>query len=94
MAKKTTLWNISPGILGLPNGVQIGPGESLAIGEFAENAGVLSWVADGLASFDGPAQVVIVRSDDVAAVEAALAAMTAERDVALAKIAELEAAKT
>lgn len=108
MAKTKHIWNISTGILGLPNGVQIGPGESIEIGEFSENAGVLSWVADGLASFAGPGKVVVVKSEDVQALEAEIASrdaqiadmtkaleiVTAERDDALAKVKALEEAKT
>lgn len=34
----------------IPNGVEIAPGETVDLpAEFAENAGVLAWVADGLA---------------------------------------------
>ena len=70
MAKAKKLWNISTGILGLPNGAQIGPGESAELGEFAENAGVSAWVAEGLASLDGAAKVTIIQSDGEAALQA------------------------
>lgn len=80
MARK--LFNISPGLLILPNGTEIHPGESIDLPkEFANNAGVLSWFADGLAS-ESPAPQ---------AVQDELTAVKAERDDLAAKVAELQA---
>ena len=80
MAKK--LFNVSPGLLILPNGTEIHPGEGIDLPkEYAGNAGVLSWFADGLAS-DNPAPK---------AVQDELTAVKAERDELAAQLAELQA---
>lgn len=80
MAKK--LYNVSPGLLILPNGVEITPGTSVDLPkEYADNAGVASWIADGLAS-ESPPQIVVV---------ADLAAVTMERDLLAEQVAELQA---
>lgn len=52
MAKepKKALRNLKSSILILPNGDEVGPGETKPLpSEFAANAGVLAWVSEGLA---------------------------------------------
>lgn len=69
------IWNVSTGLLVLPNGVEIAPGAGITLPkEYADNAGVASWLEDGLAS-ENPAPA------------AALDELTAER----IKTADLEA---
>lgn len=49
-AKAQRITAISASLLILPNGTEIAPGETIDLpAEFAENAGVLAWVAEGLA---------------------------------------------
>lgn len=88
MAKK--LYNVSPGLLILPNGTEIRPGEGIDLPkEYADNAGVASWLADGLAS-ENPAPKATLDeltatkverdelAEQVAALQAQIAAMTAK----------------
>ena len=80
MAK--TLYNVSPGLLILPNGTEIPAGQSIDLpGEYEANEGVLSWIADGLASDTAPPEVVVVD----------LATVTDERDALAVQVAELQA---
>ena len=76
------LFNVSPGLLILPNGVEIPPGGHIEVPEeYAENAGVLSWIIDALASENPPPDVVV----------ADLATVTVERDALAAQVADLQA---
>ena len=85
MAKPITLFNVSPGKLILPNGQEIAPGGEVEITkDLAENAGVKSWIADGLLGNALPAK----QSADLAAENARL---TAENEAQAAQIAQLTA---
>lgn len=83
------LWNVSPGLLILPNGNEIAPGASIDLPkEYADNAGVASWLEDGLAS-KNPAPAAAL--DELTAeriknadLEAKLAAMQKDLDAATA----------
>lgn len=61
MAKAKQIGNLvnrSSGILTLPDGTDILPGEALAdFGPWAENAGVQSWIDDGLLGEANPVPV-------------------------------------
>lgn len=97
MAKIKRIWNISPGILGLPNGTEIGPGENAPIpAEFAENDGIQSWVKDGLAATEEPKRVAVSVTAEAALAE--VDTLKQERDAANAAAdvarAEASAART
>ena len=77
-----TLFNVSPGLLILPSGVEILPGMSIDLPEeFAANEGVASWIADGLASDQPPP----------AALQDELTVARAERDALASEVDELRA---
>lgn len=76
------LYNVSPGLLILPNGVEIAPGSCIELPkEYAGNAGVASWIADGLAS-ENPAPAAVLDE---------LSATRIERDDLVAEVADLKA---
>jgi hypothetical protein len=85
--KETKAFNVSPGLLVLPDGTEIPPGESFTLtDELAKNAGVRSWQADGLIS-DKAASAAV---DDSAA-QAEIGRLTAELAAANEQIAKLQA---
>lgn len=97
MAKADKLFNVSPGLLILPDGTEVPPGGDFELTkDLAANAGVKSWLADGLVAGNAPTRGDAGDSAEVAALKdtvAALTARVAEADGQIAKLtADLEAA--
>lgn len=87
-AKAKALVNLSSGVLSLWDGRDIAPGASLDMSdELAGNAGVQSWITDGLLGEASPAMV----AQDTSALEAAIADRDAEVAALKAKVESLEA---
>lgn len=83
------IWNVSPGLLILPNGVEIAPGTSIELpNQYADNAGVASWVADGLASANPPPAAAL---DELEATKGERDTLAAENSDLLAKLATMQA---
>lgn len=83
------IWNVSPGLLILPNGVEIAPGTSIELPkEYAENEGVASWVADGLASANPPPAAML---DELTATIIERDTLAIENADLVAKMAEMQA---
>lgn len=88
--KALRIWNVTTGLLILPNGDEIAPGESLPLpDEFAQNDGVLSWVKDGLATTEEPVRLTVSVTAEQALAEADAAKV--ERDAALSEVERLKA---
>ncbi len=96
MARGKTFYNVSGGRLILPNGEDIGPEGVELDKDTLANAGVQSWIEDGLLSVDMPKTAVADLATEVARLTAEVARLTgevAERDATIAKLtADLEAA--
>lgn len=83
------IWNVSPGLLILPNGVEIAPGAAIDLPkQYAENEGVASWVADGLASENPPPAAAL---DELTAIIIERDALAIENADMAKQLAELQA---
>lgn len=83
------IWNVSPGLLILPNGMEIAPGSSIELPkQYADNEGVASWVADGLASENPPPAAML---DELTATTIERDTLAIENADLLAKIAAMQA---
>ena len=95
--KALRIWNVTTGLLILPTGDEVAPGESAPLSaELAENEGVLSWIKDGLATTEEPVRVTLTVPAEAALAEAQAAqaeaeVAKAERDAALAEVDRLKA---
>ena len=90
MAKVEKLFNVSSGILILPDGTEVAPGVGFELTkEWASNSGVKSWVDDGLASSDAPRRSA--PDVDFSALQAEIDKLTAELAEANGQIDKLTA---
>jgi hypothetical protein len=88
-AKTDKAFNVSPGILVLPDGTEISPGGDFAMTEeLAKNAGVQSWRADGLISDQVPQAS---GGGELTVAQAEIERLTIELAAANEQIAKLQA---
>ena len=79
MAKAVTLFNVSSGKLITPDGTEVLPGDPLDLTkDLAENAGVKSWIEDGLLGATLPAKAQADLSEENARLSAENEALTAQ----------------
>ena len=89
MARAEKLFNVSSGLLVLPDGAKVLPGEGFDVTkDLSANSGVQSWIKDRLVASDAPREVA---TPDTSALQADVVKLTAELADANDQIAKLTA---
>lgn len=92
MAKADTMFNVSSGRLVLPDGTDVAPGSEVEITkELAGNAGVRSWIAEGLLGKAMPRQAAADLASENAKLTAENAALAEKMAGMAAQIEQLNA---